>query len=797
MSSATATALQSGKWIGERHERLEDARLVRGLGRFVDDQEAPGMVYMVVGRCPYAHARILSIDVTKAERIDGVLGVLVGDDVVARTDPISVLRPLTAVPAVPYYSMAQTLGCFEGQPVVAVVAEDRYVAEDALDAIVIEYEPLTAVVSAEAALEEDSPVIHSSLGSNLLVTNLRSEGEPDLAIAAADVVVADRFMINRVTGLPMEGRACLATYTAGIQDLDVWSSTQLPHLVRMQLSQSLRMPEARIRVRALDVGGGFGLKLGLYPEEVLTCLFAIELGRPVKWVEDRMEHFRMTTHARQAVHRADIGATRDGIIVGMRDSYLVDGGAFNSPFGSPMLSSLMFTGPYRVNSAMTERRVVVTNKTPVGAYRGYGQPESNFVRETLVDRLARRLNLDPVELRRRNFLTPEELPWKSPGGAVYDSGDYVRCMDMALEKIGYDDFRRRQPALQANGERVGIGIACFVEMTGYPGSSFLGKHNAQFTAAESVTIRMNRSGGCDLFTGVSPFGQGTETSFAQMAASALGISPVDVIVHAGDTLGTPYNTGSFASRTTIAGAGAILKAANEIHAKATRIAGHLLGIDPLELEIVDGVVRARNDFTVNLALGEVAREAFLAHHLPVGEEPGLESTAYFDPAANTFGYGTAAAIVRVDERTGEFTVERFVLVHDCGTEINPMLVEGQLCGAVAQGFGAAFYEELIYDPDSGQLLNGTMVDYLMPTAADLPRFEFGHLEIPSPVTPLGVRGVGEAGTIPVAAAVVNAICDALSAHQIVLNRLPVTAEAVWRALEEAKASVINDEESRS
>jgi len=722
--------------------------------------------------------------------------VLVGGEVVARTDPISVLRPLSDVPAVPYYAMAESLGCFEGQPVVAVVAEDRYVAEDAIDAIVIEYEPLPAVIDVEAALEAGSPIVHAHLGSNLLVTNLRSEGDPDVAIAGADVVVGDRFMINRVTGLPMEGRACLATYTTGLGDLDVWSSTQLPHLVRMQLSQSLRMPESRIRVRALDVGGGFGLKLGLYPEEVLTCLFAIDLGRPVKWVEDRMEHFRMTTHARQAVHRVDIGATSDGVIVGMRDAYLVDGGAFNSPFGSPMLCSLMFTGPYRVNAAMTERRVVVTNKTPVGAYRGYGQPESNFVRETLVDRLARRLGIDPVDLRRRNLLTPAELPWKSPGGAVYDSGDYPKCMEMALDRIGYDDFRLRQPALQAKGERVGIGVACFVEMTGYPGSEFLGKHKAQYSASESVTIRMNRSGGCDLFTGVSPFGQGTETSFAQMAASALGISPVDVIVHAGDTLGTPYNTGGFASRTTVAGAGAILKAAGEIHAKARRIAGHLLETDPLELEVRDGVVRARSDFSASISLGDVAREAYFGHHLPVGELPGLESTAYFDPPANTFGYGTAAAIVRVDEQSGEFNVERFVLVHDCGTEINPTLVEGQLYGGLAQGFGAAFFEELIYDPESGQLLNGTMVDYLMPTAADLPVFELGHLEIPSPVTALGVRGIGEAGTIPPAAAVVNAICDALASHQIVFNRLPVTAEAVWRAMVEAKTHTSSNKESQ-
>lgn len=793
MTSVLEGSVAAGRWVGERHPRLEDERLLRGLGRFVDDQEAPGMAHMAVGRCPYAHARILSVDASKALAQPEVLAVLAGREVVSRTDPISVLRPLPGVPQLPYHAMAQERACFEGQPVVSVVATDRYLAEDALDLIAVEYEPLPAAADAEAALAPGAPVIHEQLGSNLLIANPRREGDPDRAIAAADVVAADRFEINRVTGAPMEGRACLATYTPGLRTLDVWSSTQLPHLVRMQLSRSLRMPEAGIRVRALDVGGGFGLKLGLYPEEVLACLHAIDLGRPVKWVEDRMEHFRMTTHARQAVHFADIGATRDGRLTGMRDTYLVDAGAFNSPFGSPMLSSLMFTGPYRVRDAMTERRVVVTNKTPVGAYRGYGQPESNFVRETLVDRLARQLGLDPVELRRRNLLTPADLPWKTPGGAVYDSGDYPRCLDLALERIGYADFRRRQFARRAAGERVGIGVSCFVEMTGYPGSVFLGKHGAQFTAAESVTIRMNRSGGCDLFTGVSPFGQGTETSFAQVAASVLGIRPAEVIVHAGDTLGTPYNTGSFASRTTVAGTGAILQAATEIRSKALRIAGHLLGADPADLEIEHGLVRPIGGGEP-IPLGDVAREAYLAHRLPVGEQPGLEATAYFDPPANTFGYGAAAAIVRVDERTGEFAVERLVLAHDCGTEVNPTLVEGQLCGGLAQGLGAACYEELQYDPGSGQLLNGTMVDYLIPTAADLPEFELAHLEIPSPATPLGVRGVGEAGTIPPAAALVNAICDALQPLPVVIRRLPVTAETVWRAIQEAQAAAPGERE---
>jgi carbon-monoxide dehydrogenase large subunit len=772
--------------IGESPTRKEDERLLRGLGRFVDDVELPDTLHMAVGRCPYPHARILSIDLQPALELPGVAAFLTGGEVARRTEPIVVLRPLPDVPHVPYYAMAREVALFEGQPVVSVVATDRYVAEDAIQAVDIDWEPLPHVSDVDAAMAPDAPLLHPDLGSNLLVTNPRGRGDVDSVFADAEVVIADRFVINRVTGLPMEGRGVVARYLPGVGSLDVWSSTQLPHLVRMQLARSLRIAETNIRVMAQDVGGGFGLKLGLYPEELLACLHTMDLGRPVKWIEDRMEHLRMTTHARQAVHDVEMAADAGGRILAMRDVYRVDAGAFNSPFGPPMLSSLMFTGPYRVNDAYVERQVIVTNKTPVGAYRGYGQPESNFVREVLVDRLARRVGLDPVEMRRKNLLRPEDLPHKTPGGAVYDSGDYASALDLALRRIGYEEIRRSQPGWRSEGRRIGVGVSCFVEMTGYPGSRFLGRHNAKYGAHESVTIRVNRSGGADLYTGVAPFGQGTETSFAQIAGHLLGIDLEDIVVRAGDTVGSPHNTGSFASRTTIAGAGAIAEAAEQIRSKAIRIASHLLGVPADRLELAAGEVRDPNDPMVRVPLATVATEAILGHRLPDGEAPGLEATAYFDPPANTFGYGTAAALVEVDERTGEFEVQRFVLAHDCGTRINPRLVDGQIHGGLAQGFGAALFEELLYDPETGQLVNGSMVEYLMPTAADLPTFELEHVEVPSPVTPFGVRGVGEAGTIPPAAAVANAICDALAPLPLHLDRLPITAERVWRAICEAQ-----------
>jgi carbon-monoxide dehydrogenase large subunit len=422
----------------------------------------------------------------------------------------------------------------------------------------------------------------------------------------------------------------------------------------------------------------------------------------------------------------------------------------------------------------------------MGPYRGYGQPESNFVREVLVDRVARALGEDPVALRRRNLLKPDELPFQNMSGALYDSGDYARCLDLAVARIGYDEVRARQAGASASGRRAGVGVACYVEFTGYPSSAFLGRTGAGFGAYESVTIRMDRAGRAAIYTGVPTFGQGTETTFAQVCASGLGLEPEDITIHRGDSRGTPYSVGGFASRTMIAGAGAITRATDEIRAKLCRLAAHLLGAPLESLEVVAGAVRRRDDPSAQITIVEVANAAFLGHRLPPGEDPGLEATAYYDPPASAFGHGTVAARVEADPRTGEFTLERYVLVHDCGTQVNPMIVEGQIHGGIAQGLGAALFEELIYDRDTGQLVNGSFVDYFIPTAADLPRFELDHLETPSPVTPLGIKGVGEGGTIGAAAAVANALCDALAPFGVELDGLPLTAEAVWRALARAR-----------
>jgi carbon-monoxide dehydrogenase large subunit len=766
--------------VGVAALRKEDDRLLRGDGRFADDVAPRHALHMAVGRCPFPHARIAALDVAAAAALDGVREVLVGADVVARTAPIPVLRPVPGAPELAYYALAAGTCVFEGQPFVSVVATSRHVAEDAVELVDVEWEPLAHVSDTLGALAPDAAVIHPDrLESNLLVANPQG-GDVAAALAEADVVVEDEFRIGRVTALPMEPRAVVAEWRAGARTLTVHSSTQIPHLVRMQLATCLRLDEGEVRVIAADVGGGFGLKLGAYPEDVLACLHSMRLHRPVKWVEDRVEHFRASTHAREAVHRFRIGARADGRFVAITDTYTTDLGGQNSPFGSAQLSSQVFTGPYDVAHGFVERRVAVTNKTPIGAYRGYGQPEVNFARERLVERLARRLGLDPLELRLRNMLGPDDLPFTNPAGVVYDSGDYPRCLRMAADAVGYTELRaagRRRP----DGRLTGVGLTSFVERTGYASARFLAARGSRFGAHESVTLRANRTGGIDLFTGVASMGQGTETALAQLCSHVHGIAYERITVHAGDTGASPLNTGAFASRTLIAAAGAVREAAERLRDKTLRIAAFRLGADDVE---IDGEVVRSAAGTVSLA--EVHEAAIIGQGIPADEEPGLEATAHFEPPEAAFAFGSAAAVVAVDPETGDFDVERFVMVHDCGTIVNPLLVDGQVRGALAQGFGAALSEELRYDPDSGQLLNGSMLDYFVPTAADLPPVELLHTEVPSPVTTFGVRGVGEIGTIPPGAAIANAISDALAEHGVELTSLPITPESVWRAIRDAR-----------
>ena len=774
--------------IGSSEQRKEDARLLRGEGSFADDFHPFRALHMAVGRCPFPSARIIAIDVEAARALPGVEDILIGADVAASSAPLSVLRPVPGAPSLPYFAMAGDVALHEGQPVVSVVATSRHVAEDAVGLVRVDYEPQPHVTDTIGATDRDAPLLHASvLDSNVLAENVGGDGDPDAAIARADLVLEERFVIGRVTPLPMEGRAIVVEWRQGPGSLAVRLSTQTPHLARKQIAECLGLTESAIEVAASDVGGGFGQKLGIFPEEILASLHAIRTRKPVKWTEDRVEHFRTSTHGRESVHDVRIGVASDGAILGMDDTYYTDLGAYNSSFGSAQLTSITFPGPYRVRDVRTTRRVTLTNKTPIGAYRGYGQPESNFVREVLIDRIARRLDIDPLELRLRNMLTPDELPWTNAAGSVYDSGDYPRCLMLAAERIGYAAVRESGRTPRASdGRIVGVGLSSFVERTGYPSARFLAARGSQFGAHESVTLRANRSGGIDLYTGVSTFGQGSETAFAQVCAEFLGMDYGAITVHAGDTASSPLNTGGFASRTLIAASAAIEEASTEVRAKTLRIAAHMLeGADPNNLTIIGDRVCQVDDPTVEVALADVFFRAIIGQGLPDGESPGLEATAYADPRGAAFGFGTAAARIAVDPQTGEFDVEAFVMVHDSGTPINPRIVEGQVRGALAQGLGATLMEELRYDPETGQLLNGSMLDYFAPTAADLPPIELLHTTVPSPITTFGVRGVGEAGTVPPGAAIANAVCDALADYGVELQELPVTPERVWSELRKA------------
>jgi carbon-monoxide dehydrogenase large subunit len=772
--------------IGIDVPRKEDDRLLRGAGQFVDDVNRGHIVEIAVGRCPYPHARIRSIDTSAARELDGVYEVLVGSDVAERSEPIGILRPVPGAPVLVNYALAQDVATYEGQPVVSVAARSRHIAEDALELIDIDYEPLPHISDVDSALADGATVIQpEALEDNLLVCNPQGAGDVEARLREADVVVEGRFVVNRVTGLPMETRAVLAEWQPGARTLTVRVSTQSPQLVRKQLAECLRLDEGHVRVVAADVGGGFGLKLGAYHEDVLAALHAMTLRRPVKFVEDRLEHFRSTTHARESVHNYRIGARANGRIIGMTDAYVNDLGGLNSPFGSSQLSTVVFNGPYKIDDGFVERRIAITNKTPIGAYRGYGQPEVNFAYERMMDILARRLQMDPVELRAMNMVQPEDFPWVNPVGAIYDSGDYERCLRMAAETVDYDRRKADGHGPATDGRYRGVGFSSYVERTGYASGKFLAARGSQFGAHESVTLRANRSGGIDVYTGVSSIGQGSETVFAQMLSEIVGISYDAITMHAGDTGNSPLNTGAFASRTVIAAAGALLEAGDRLLAKTLRIAAWKLEVDPAQIELVDTVVRQRDDHDVSIALSEVFTSAILGQGLPPGEPPGLDETAYFEPPEAAYSFGTAAATVTVDAETGEFTIEKLVMVHDCGTPLNPKLVEGQVRGGLTQGLGQALGEELRYDPESGQLVNGTMLDYFVPTAADMPPIELGHTTVASPVTTFGVRGAGEVGCIPVAAAVANAICDALSDFGVELNRLPLTPELVWRALQAA------------
>ena len=772
--------------IGAPVRRVEDARFLTGRGRYVADMTLSRMLHVAFLRSPYAHARIVSIDTRRARELLGVAACVTGDELAPCARPIRAESKMAGYRATEFPALARGKVRFAGEAVAAVLAESRYAAEDALEAIDARYETLPVVATPEAAMAGDATLVHEAAGSNVLLSRAFVQGDAEAAIARAPVVVGGRFRFHRHAGVTLENRACLADWDAGARELTLWSSTQVPGLLRETLAELLDLPTHRLRVVAPDVGGGFGVKSVLYPEEVAVCALARLAGRPAKWVGDRREDLLTSTQAWDETIEAELAVHADGTISALRARVVADVGAYSI---HPWTASIeviqvisFLPGPYRVPHYRGEGWGVATNKAPMGPYRGVGRPVSTFVTEALMDRAARRLGIDPVELRLRNLLRPDELPYRSPSGVVWDSGSFVESLERARDVAEYERVRAEQRRGRDAGRYVGIGVACYVELTGV-GSAIPASPGAAInTGTEGATVRVDPGGTVTASFGLACHGQGHETTLAQVVAEELGARLEDVRVIHGDTAAGPAGTGTYASRSAVIGGGAAMLAARALREKALAIAAHLLEVAAGDLTLADGRASVRGAPDRTLTLREIARAAYAgAKRLPKGMEPGLEATRFYDPYFGTASNATHVAVVEVDPETCAVVVRRFVVVEDCGRIINPLIVEGQAIGGAAQGIGAALLEEIVYG-DDGQLLTGSLVDYLVPTAAEVPAIEVVHLERPSPTTLGGFKGVGEGGTIGAPAAVANAIADALAPLGVEISELPVTPERLFRLI---------------
>ena len=770
------------KWVGQRMKRKEDPRLIQGLAHYVDDVTQPGQLYAALLRSPYAHARLRKIDRSAAERAPGVVAVLTGEDIrgVLGTVPVAAALPELKIPA--HYPLAIGEVNHVGEPVAVVVAEDRYRARDAVDLLDVDYEPLAAVTDPEKALEKNSPRVHEQFGDNRACVWKVEAGFPDKAFAKAARVVKQRFVNQRLIPVAMEPRGVLASYDAGAELLTVWSSTQIPHLLRTQIAAMLNVPEMRVRVIAPEVGGGFGSKLNVYGEEALVAHLAMKLGRPVKWIETRRENFLSTIHGRDQINDVEVAVGRDGRLLALKCRLIADLGAYHQLLtpAIPTLTGLLLLGCYKIPAVKIEYIGVFTNKMATDAYRGAGRPEATFLIERIVDLVAMELGKDPAEIRRRNFPKPKDFPYSTPTGVIYDSGNYEATLKKALELAGYKKLREEQKKLRKQGRYLGIGLSTYVEICAMGPSSAM-----PAGGWESGTVRIEPTGKVTVLTGASPHGQGQETSFAQIIADELGIPPEDVIVTHGDTQAVPYGIGTFGSRATAVGGTAMYLSVQKLKQKLRRMAAHLLKVDPKRIELGDGRLFVKGRPKQVKSFIEVVQAAYVAKTLPPDFEPGLEATTFFEPSNFTFPFGAHVCVVEVDAETGDVHIRRYVAVDDCGNVINPLLVDGQVHGGIVQSLGQALLEEAVYD-ENGQLVTGELMDYAIPRAWDVPRLETARTVTPSPVNPMGVKGVGEAGTIAATPAIVNAVVDALRPLGVRDIAMPLKRERLWEILQAGK-----------
>jgi aerobic carbon-monoxide dehydrogenase large subunit len=775
-----------GNSVGSSVQRHEDPKLIMGAGNFVDDIKIPGLLYVGIVRSPYAHARITSINVDAARADPRVKAVLTGRDIRERQRlplPITWVIP-PDLKAPDHWAMATDVAHYVGEPVAAVLVDDRFSVEDVMDLVEVEYEPLPVVTGAEQALADGAPLVHEDLGTNRAYLFSAASGDTDAAFSGAPVVVKQRMINQRLAPVSIETRGIVAQYNRSMSELTMWSSTQTPHLTRHHVAEMLGLPENRVRVIAPDVGGGFGSKLNILPEDFIVPLLAIISERPVKWIEGRSENLMNTVHGRDMVEEVEIAAEQDGTIRGVRGVIYADIGAYCRFFaaGLPVLAGLMLPGNYKIPNFKVDIHVAYTNKLFVDAYRGAGRPEATYAIERTMDVLADQLGMDPAALRRKNFVQSADWPYTSPTGLAYDSGNYVPALDKALAMANYSQLREEYDAHNATNPAVrkGIGLAAYVEIAGWgPGQATkgFGVKNQLFGSA---TVRVNRSGTVEVFAGASGHGQGHATSWAQIAADQLGVDHSDVVVTEGDTAMIQTGVGTFASRSVSVDGTGVHIAAQRIRDKILQIAAHQLEAAAEDLESANGQISVKGVPGRSVSFKDIAYSANVAHDLPEGMEPGLEETAFFDPANFTYPFGVHIATVDVDTETGETRLTRYIAVDDCGNVINPMIVDGQVHGGVAQGVAQALWEEVVYD-ENGQLITGTLMDYAVPFATDLPMIETGMTVTPSPVNPLGVKGVGEAGTIAATPVVVNAVVDALSGLGVRHIDMPLRPEKVWRA----------------
>ena len=779
-----------GRLVGQRVRRREDPRLVKGRGNYVDDMKLPGMLHLAFKRSDVAHGIIRSVDTSAAEAMPGVELVLTGAQLAEMIPAMPVATPF---PAPDHHSVTPDRVRYVGEPVAVVVASDRYLAADAADAIVVDIEELPAVVDPERAMNGDPAVIHEAFENNLAVPlapagtgvnpqTLEIEDESALteAFERADVVISQRMVSQRLVPNAMEPRGVIARFEPGNDELTVWSTTQNPHIARTLLAAILGMGQHQVRVIAPDVGGGFGSKINVYGEDFVAAAISRRLGLPVKWIEDRSEAFLTTIHGRDVICYLDLAASGEGKVLAVKMRLVADIGAYEMVLTAaiPTLVAFMISGVYDIGVVRCDLTEVFTNKMPTDAYRGAGRPEGIYFLERGIDMLAARLGMDPAEVRRRNFIQPDQFPYTTAGGMVYDSGEYERALDRTLQNAGWEEMKAARDSARAEGRLVGLGLSFYTEICGFGPSAAM----PSVGLWEHASVSVERDGKVRATTGVSAHGQGHETTFAQMVADEFSIPMDDITIVHGDTGQVRGGTGTFGSRSQVVGGTALLLATSKVQDKMRRFAAPMLELQPADLSFRDGMIGPTGREETGVSFADVAAFAYVPIPLPPDTEPGLSEEAFWEPEGFTWPFGCYISQVEIDRETGELELQRFVGVDDCGNVVNPLIVAGQIHGGIAQGVGQAMTEEAVYDEESGQLVTASFMDYAIPRARDLPRFELDNTVTPSPLNPMGVKGIGEAGTIGSTPSIVNAAVDALSEFGVEHIDMMLRPEKLWRLI---------------